>query len=316
MHQLRTAASVFALAAFLAVAPDNSSAQLPEGDLNPLFTQVKTENYLPHMTWAEVEEALTRTDMVIIPVGSIEQHGKHLPLGSDIIAALEVSKLIAQEADLLVAPAVLAGISGHHMGFPGTITLSPETFEAVLYETASSLISHGFGKIVFYNGHGGNSTSLANVIQRINQTTPATAVDLAEISIATPESPYPSVRYDWHAGIRETSRMLYLAGDLVQMERAENPVLTIPPHVERVLSSLEGRNLSLLEGAYLFLPEGTGKQTSSREMSSNGCFTTGDVKTSSAERGKRELWAFVESAIAFLNRWKEINAAGPSLSIP
>ncbi|UCC49867.1 MAG: creatininase family protein [Gemmatimonadota bacterium] len=307
MHQIRTAASVIALAAFLAVAPDNSSAQLPEGDLNPLSTQVKTRNYLPHMTWAEVEEALTRTDMVIIPVGSIEQHGKHLPLGSDIIAALEVSKLIAQEADVLVAPAVLAGISGHHMGFSGTITLSPETFETVVYETAASLISHGFRKIAFYNGHGGNSTSLANVIERINQTTPATAVDLAGISTATRESPYPSVRIDWHAGVGETSKMMYLAGDLVQMERAENPVLTFPPDVEKVLSGMEGSNLSLLRDAYLFLPEGTGKRTSSREMSSNGCFTTGDVKTSSAARGKWELWAFVESAIAFLNSWKEIN---------
>lgn len=100
------------------------------------------------------------------------------------------------------------------------------------------------------------------------------------------------------------------------MQHAENPVLTFPPDIEKVLSGVEGRSLSLLQSAYLFLLEGSGKRTSSREMSSNGCFTTGDVKTSSAARGKWELWAFVESAIAFLNRWQEISAAGPSRSIP
>jgi creatinine amidohydrolase len=76
--------------------------------------------------------------MIIVPVGSVEQHGKQLPLGSDFIDAVELSLRIAERTRVLVAPVVLAGVSDYHLGFPGTIALSPQTFEAVLFETARS----------------------------------------------------------------------------------------------------------------------------------------------------------------------------------
>ena len=72
--------------------PSTATAQ----ETNPLFTQEKVKNYLPHMTWLEVEELLTRTDIALIPVGSLEQHGKHLPLGTDFLAASEACKLVAR----------------------------------------------------------------------------------------------------------------------------------------------------------------------------------------------------------------------------
>jgi creatinine amidohydrolase len=76
------------------------------------------------MTWPEVEALLKRTDMVIIPVGAIEQHGPQGPVGTDFLNGVEVAKLIAQQTDVLVAPILLPGNSPYHMGFPGTITLS------------------------------------------------------------------------------------------------------------------------------------------------------------------------------------------------
>ena len=146
--------------------------------------------------------------MVIIPVGSIEQHGQHLPLGTDILIVTELAKLIAQKADVIVAPVVLAGLSEHHMGFPGTLTLSPATFEAVVYETALSLIKHGFKKIMLFNGHGGNGVSTANIIQKINQTTSAHAIDLRSINVPENDSSYPLYELDWHAGVGETSSVM------------------------------------------------------------------------------------------------------------
>jgi creatinine amidohydrolase len=304
-HFIRTTAIIFILISFLFI--QNAKAQLPEGNSNPLFKEYKIKNYIPHMSWAEVEAALKTTDMVIIPVGSIEQHGKHLPLGTDRYIAIELSKLIAQKADVLVAPSVLAGLSEHHMGFPGTLTLSPETFEAVVYESALSLINHGFKKIMILNGHGGNSTSVANIIQKINQTTPAIALDLMKIDVPQKKSPYPSYEYDWHAGIGETSLLLYITGSLVQISQAENPVLTFPPDFKEIEENRKKYSkLSIVASAYLFRPEKTGKKASSREMSSNGVFTTGNVKESSAERGKWEVKDFIEAAVKFIEEWKEL----------
>jgi creatinine amidohydrolase len=297
------------LAAFLVlafVAPRAAGAQESGVPANPVFTQEKVRNYLPHMTWPEVEEALAVTDVAIIPVGSVEQHGRHLPLGTDFYAAVEVSKLIAQRTDVLVAPVVMAGLSAHHLGFPGSLTLSPETFEAVIYETALGLIHHGIRKIILYNGHGGNRASVANIITRINNTTEATAVDLAEVELPAGPTPYSSPDFDWHAGVGETSGMLFLTPSLVQMSAAENPVLTFPPAAERARQGLSGANQALLLSAYLFRPSETGKEAASHQISSNGVFTTGDVSSATAEQGEFRYDQLIEAAVRFIDEWRGI----------
>ena len=281
-------------------------ASAQEANVNPLFTEKRVKNYLPHMTWPEVEDALKRTDVVIIPVGSIEQHGKHLPLGTDSYGAIEVCKLIAQRAEVLVAPVVLAGLSSHHMGFPGTITLTPETFEAVVYETALSLIKHGFRKILIYNGHGGNAVSVANVIQKINQTTPATAVDLDKVQVPRKEPLYPPIPFDVHAGVGETSEALYLFGSLVDLSKAENPVLTFPPEMLRFIEiSKTNPIFGEVAGNMGFRPLETGKKTSTREISNIGAVTTGDIKTATAERGRKQLEDFISAAAKFIEEWRK-----------
>ena len=108
----------------LLAATASATAQAPA---NPLWQQHKTKNYLPEMTWPEVADLLTRTDMVIMPVTAIEEHGRQGPLGTDYLNGVEEAKLIAQRTDVLVAPILLPGNSPYHMAFPGTITLKPET---------------------------------------------------------------------------------------------------------------------------------------------------------------------------------------------
>lgn len=294
--------SILTVAVLAGFGPIPAAAQ----ETNPLFSEAKVRNYLPHMTWPEVEELLTRTDVALIPVGSIEQHGRHLPLGTDSYAAMEVCKLIAQRSEALVAPVVLAGISAHHLGFAGSLTLSPETFEQVVFETAQALIHHGIRKIAIYNGHGGNRASVANVITRINNNTIATAVDLGDLPIPESPSPYPSPALDYHAGVGETSWMLYLTPSLVQVSEAENPVLTFPPDARKAMETMTEANQSFLLGSYLFRPESTGKQAASHEISSNGVFTTGDLAEASAAQGKHRFDSLVEAATRFIEEWRSI----------
>jgi len=274
---------------------------------NPMFTEQKIKNYLPHMSWPEVEELLKRTDVAVIPIGSLEQHGPHLPIGTDSITAVEICKNVAQKAEVLVVPVVLGGLSEHHMGFPGTITLTPATFEAVVYETALSLIRHGIRKIAVYNGHGGNAASMANIIQRINRETPATAINLEQISIPARPSSFPAISYDPHAGVDETSWMLYLAGPLVDMSKAFNPILTFPPEALKAKAKMsENFGFRQVYNNLMFLPGETGKKSSSRDVSSNGVFTDGDIKTASAERGSWRIGGFVEAAAVFLEKWRTL----------
>ncbi len=281
------------------------AASAQDTNVNPLFTEKKVRNYLPHMTWLEVEEALKRTDVVIIPVGSIEQHAKHLPLGTDTYGAIETCLLVAQKSEAVVAPVVLAGLSSHHMGFPGTITLAPETFEAVVYETALSLIKHGFRKVLLYNGHGGNTEAVANVIQKINQTTAATALDMEKIYAPLKEPLYPPIPLDVHSGVSETSGALYLFGNLVDMSKVENPVLTFPPAMRQFME--RAKTDPVFAGVWSsmwFRPLETGKKTSTREMTNTGAVTTGDIKTATAERGRKELEDFVAAAARFIEEWR------------
>ncbi len=93
----------------------------------------RSRNYLPHMSWPEVQDLPARTDVVIIALGALEQHGPQLPAGTDYLSAGERAKLIAQKTEVLVAPILLPGLSPYRMEFPGTISLSHETLQASLF---------------------------------------------------------------------------------------------------------------------------------------------------------------------------------------
>ena len=162
---------------------------------SPVWTQEKIPNFLPHMTVPEVRDLLTRSDMVIIPVTSLEQHGLHLPIGTDYYGGVERAKLIAQRTDVLVAPILFPGQSPYHMGFEGTITLSAETIQSVIFEAAQSLMQHGFKRFLILNAHGGNRAITGFIVDRINQETDASPWTWAPrrhpspIAIGWPRSP-------------------------------------------------------------------------------------------------------------------------------
>ena len=282
---------------------------------NPIWDQAKVRNYLPHMTVPEVRSLLERTDMVIIPVASLEQHGLHLPIGTDYLNGVERAKLIAQQVDVLVAPIMMPGQSPYHMGFPGTITLSAETIQAVYVEAAESLIQHGFRRLMFLNAHGGNRAITTFIVDRINQETPGIAVDLgaAAAPFMKGTSMPPNTVFDRHGGVGETSNSLYLIPSLVDMDSAETATLNMPEHLQAMLPDVVAGDPTALR---VFLAEGlkareTGKGTSSDEMSSTGVWGVREITESSAEQGRQETDDLVQAAVRFIARWNELRPYRP-----
>src|SRR5262245_18288052 len=190
---------------------------LVDAQTNPLWSEQRVKNFLPHMTWPEVRDLLSRTDMVLIPIPALEQHGFQGPIGTDYYSGVEQSKLIAQRTDILVAPILFVGQSSSHLAFPGTIALSAETVQRVFFEAAQSFINQGFRRFVLYASHTGNQYIASYVADRLNQETAAVAVTLPDGVAAIRDSQdvrspgsSPPVPFDRHGGVGETSGGLYL----------------------------------------------------------------------------------------------------------
>ncbi|HLK67362.1 MAG TPA: creatininase family protein [Bryobacteraceae bacterium] len=294
-------------------------AAVLQAQTNPLWHEEKIKNYLPHMTWPEVQDLLTRTDMVIIPVASLEEHGPQTPIGTDFLSGVETAKLIAQKTDVLVAPVLLPGISPYHMEFPGTITISHDTAQRVYFEAVQSLIHHGFRRILFLNAHTGNQYLTAYVADRINQETAAIAVELHTVTQGAPAAS-PAVRttssaapFDRHAGVGETSSAMFLIPTLVDLSKAGKNDLTLPEHLNRVLPQVNSgdRVASQVFLAEALKPKDTGKHTSTREMSATGVWSERDTRDATADRGRAATNSFVNAAVAFIEKWKVIRPLAP-----
>lgn len=316
-------AAALALLAAPAMAAD-APATAAAPATNPLWHEQKVKNYLPHMSWPEVADLLTRSDIVIIPVASLEEHGLHGPIGTDFLNSVEEAKLIAQKTDVLVAPILLPGNSPYHMGFPGTITLPAETIQKVYFEATQSLIRHGFKRFIFVNGHGGNAATTRFIVDRINQETPGIAVDFGEAvqpylaaarrAAETPGAPKPAAPpvFDRHGGTPETSSSLYLTPNLVDMSKAKTAPLKLPPHLQKMLPEVAAGDPT---ASLVFLAEGlkakeTGKKTSTREMTETGVWGVADFAGATAARGKAAIERRVDAAVKFIARWNELRPSG------
>ena len=115
---------------------------------------------LGDLTYVDVREYLSKKDIILVPMASLEQHGQHLPLYTDTITAWEVATRVAEMTAVMHTPALWTGYSPQHMHKPGegrgTITIRSSVLLNLIHDVARSLIHHGFNRIVFINGHGSN----------------------------------------------------------------------------------------------------------------------------------------------------------------
>ncbi|MBE3142774.1 MAG: creatininase family protein [Planctomycetes bacterium] len=176
----------------------------------------------------EFEQALKEDAVVIIPVGSTEQHGDHLPVNTDASQCFTIAQRAAQaitEFPVLVLPMIWSGYSPMHMTYPGAITLKYHTFIELLTEVAVAVHAHGFRKILFLNGHGGNESIIDSLRSKL-------ACEEHVLSLGYTWWHIPQVAHEMknlsqhdngaigHAGEIETSIQLYLQPELVDGDAA------------------------------------------------------------------------------------------------
>lgn len=158
-------------------------------------------------------EAISRS--VVLPTGSTEQHGPHLPLGTDAIIAEGIAKLVGESLDADVAPTLPYGLSEHHMDFRGTVTVTPTNYCNFVKDILSSLARHGYEKLVIINGHGGNIGGLTTAVQEFHLTPEGKNTKVFVFSWwALKGVEFPDTVEDFHAGDSETSVALALGLDL------------------------------------------------------------------------------------------------------
>jgi creatinine amidohydrolase len=246
--------------------------------------------HLERLTWPGVRAALDAgATTVVVACGAVEQHGPHLPLFMDAENGTRLAEEVARRlGDALVAPTIRIGCSDHHLGFPGTLSLRTETFEAVCHDYCTSLARHGFRRICFLPTHGGNFVPLQDMLGRLRAAAGGEVrVDaftdigaLIELwrGVVEEEEVGMGARVGGHADIAEGSIMLALHPELVREDEA-------------AAGYLGGFTPAVRERMYA---EGIGAVTE------NGIL--GDARGMSAELGGRLLEATAQMLVEFFSR--------------
>jgi creatinine amidohydrolase len=175
-----------------------------------------------HLTWEEMNQAIAMQKVVILPTGSTEQHGPHLPLDTDIFLCESVCLEAARRAPdtMLVLPPISYGLNMHHIDFPGTIHIEPEVFVAFCLNITKSVSYHGFKKILLVNGHGSNGILIDLIARKTVLETPSLCAALGYFSLALKAfEKIKDTNTLAHADEFETSLYMHLAGERVRMDR-------------------------------------------------------------------------------------------------
>lgn len=248
--------------------------------------------YLHENKWEDIKDYLSEKTTIILPIGSVEQHGKHLPLGTVSILSQDIAIDLAKETDSLIASPIWYGWAPHHMAYPGTVTLRPETLTQLVEDILNSLIFHGFKKIIIVNGHReANLAPLKIALSRVRNRTGAfigiadpfyiNAVAGKELSDVKPGG-------IGHAEELETSVMYNRHPELCSPDKAVN---NIPKRHNKYLQhdpNVFGDKILTASDVYHY------------KAATNNVGVMGDASTASAEKGEEYQKRMVNNLVEFL----------------
>lgn len=182
--------------------------------------------YIADFTQDDFKENLKKSDLVIVPIGSLEAHGHHLPLGTDMFSPRLLCRKIndAIGSEVWIAPEIPYGQCFDMSEYPGTVSVSTETLAAYVYEVGKGLYKNGLNKILFLNGHGGNITALNLASEKIVML----GADIITVNwwLDYSKEILTITQGQGHAGEDETSAILYYDEKLVHMDRAGKNIKT------------------------------------------------------------------------------------------
>jgi creatinine amidohydrolase len=241
------------------------------------------------LTSSEVAALDRDKTVLILPLGSVEQHGNHMPLGTDTLLAHAVSLAAAKSAgNTVVLPPPWYGFSAHHMRFPGSVTLRAETLMAVAEDVVASVVRHGFRRVLIVNGHGGNggvidvlASTLGHKHYGEAKIAALTYFQLAREAIANLRQSEPGGM--GHACEFETAMVQYVRPELVKMDRAS----TIYPDPGSSYLTTDLLGASPIRVYHDF-----------GDLSESG--TLGDPALATPEKGERFFAAVVAELAAFI----------------
>jgi creatinine amidohydrolase len=249
------------------------------------------QQHLSKMEWPEFGQHVEtgRIDRAIIPLGSLEQHGPHLPMSTDTIIAEHLSNRIAERCKTaIVLPPVEFGCASEHTGFPGTISLRPETLSNILLETADSLMKSRLKRVFMINGHGGNRATVEVTLAKMKESFPEMqAYSFTVIDVVKPK--YNEIRKSdrklvGHADEIETSMMLAIEPKLVDMSKAVRGEPSLPTPL-----SFESEDMAKISFSW-----------NAKELSKSGVI--GDPQLASVESGRILLEYATEVISTIINR--------------
>lgn len=265
---------------------------------------------LMEMPFLDVQRRIKEegNDLVLVPLGSTEKHGAHIPLGCDSYITIRVTEMAAERADVMHTPLLPFGYSPHHMGTVdegcGTITLSAETYRRVLHDITYSLIYHGINKIIFVSHHGSNSKPVDEILRRLRYHTGAfigyyktpteREIGVLKGILKGPPEETPG----WHAGELETAAMMALAPDSVFMDRAVNDRAHAPEWMGPAFSKIDGTAHVEFQGS-----ENITIPMEHHEYSDSA--TIGNPFRASAEQGHQIIEAQAAHLAAFVDEAKK-----------
>jgi creatinine amidohydrolase/Fe(II)-dependent formamide hydrolase-like protein len=245
---------------------------------------------LGELTWPEAQRRFKQTDLALLPVGAIEQHGPHLPLDTDAFDADYLCRAVAERCSHpkpLVLPLVPYGVSYHHDDFAGTISISPKTLSGLVHEIGLAAARHGITKLVIVNGHGGNSPALHFAAQLINRDAHIfTCVDTGETS-DTDIDALADTPNDVHAGEIETSTSLAIRPELVNMDQA---CKFVPRSSSRYLDFSSKRSVDWYAHVAKISPSGV----------------LGDPTVASSEKGRKMWELMIEHLLGLIEHIKSL----------